>query len=98
MKDLKDRVAVVTGAGSGIGLALACRFAQAGMRLVQVLKLTRSLGRRVAEDPETYEWRDAGGDGVRVQLQRGRLDTWTLQRADAEVEAGGSAEATAGGS
>ena len=57
---------------------------QAGMRLVQILKLTRSLGLRIAEDPETYEWRDGGGDCVRVQLQRGRLDTWTLQRAYAD--------------
>jgi NAD(P)-dependent dehydrogenase (short-subunit alcohol dehydrogenase family) len=34
MKDFKGKVAVVTGAASGIGLALAHRFAQAGMRVV----------------------------------------------------------------
>ena len=34
MKDLEGRVAVVTGAASGIGLAMAKRFAQEGMRLV----------------------------------------------------------------
>jgi NAD(P)-dependent dehydrogenase (short-subunit alcohol dehydrogenase family) len=34
MKEFKGRVAVVTGAASGIGLALADRFASAGMKLV----------------------------------------------------------------
>jgi NAD(P)-dependent dehydrogenase (short-subunit alcohol dehydrogenase family) len=34
MRDLKGRVAVVTGAASGIGRAMAARFAQAGMKVV----------------------------------------------------------------
>ena len=34
MKDLRNRVAVVTGAASGIGLALAEKFANEGMKLV----------------------------------------------------------------
>ena len=34
MKDFKDRVAVITGAASGIGRAMAFRFAQEGMKLV----------------------------------------------------------------
>jgi NAD(P)-dependent dehydrogenase (short-subunit alcohol dehydrogenase family) len=34
MKDFQDKVAVVTGAASGIGRALAHRFARAGMRVV----------------------------------------------------------------
>lgn len=34
MKELKDTVAVVTGAASGLGLAMAERFAKEGMRLV----------------------------------------------------------------
>ncbi len=34
MKEFRDRVAVVTGAASGMGLAFAHRFAEAGMKLV----------------------------------------------------------------
>ena len=34
MQDFTDRVAVVTGAASGIGLATATRFAEEGMKVV----------------------------------------------------------------
>jgi hypothetical protein len=54
---------------------------QRGQRLPEILKITKSLGRKVADDPETFEWRDAGGDAVRVELRAGRLERWTLQRA-----------------
>lgn len=58
-----------------------------GMRLIEILPLTRSLGHKVADDPETFEWRDASGAAVRVQLQRGRCTDWTLSRADGEAPA-----------
>ncbi|MBE0547123.1 MAG: hypothetical protein IH627_05560 [Rubrivivax sp.] len=54
-----------------------------GLRLPQVLALTRSLGQRVAEEPETWAWRDAGGDEVQVELHDGRVTAWRLQRSDA---------------
>ena len=54
-----------------------------GMRLAQVLKLTRSLGHPAADSPETFAWRDAGGDEVRVVLRQGRTESWALQRAGA---------------
>jgi hypothetical protein len=60
---------------------------QAGSRLPQILALTRSLGSKIADDPETFEWRDAGGDAVRVELHEGRLARWTLQRGAADPPA-----------
>jgi Flp pilus assembly protein TadB len=54
-----------------------------GMQLPQVLKITRSLGRRVADEPETWAWADAGGDEVHVVLRDGRISSWELKRAGA---------------
>ena len=51
-----------------------------GLRLTQVLALTRSLGRRIADDPETFAWRDEAGDEVQVELHQGRVRAWRLQR------------------
>lgn len=51
-----------------------------GLRLPQVLTLTHSLGRKVAEDPETWAWRDEAGDEVQVELRQGRVTAWRLQR------------------
>lgn len=51
-----------------------------GLQMMQVLGLTRSLGERVADDPETWRWRDAGGDAVQVELRNGRVSAWQLQR------------------
>ena len=53
---------------------------RAGLRLPQVLALTRSLGRRVADDPETFAWADAAGDEVQVELRAGRVTAWRLRR------------------
>jgi hypothetical protein len=54
---------------------------QRGQRLPQILGITRCLGTKIADDPETFEWRDAGGDAVRIELRHGQLERWTLQRA-----------------
>ena len=53
-----------------------------GLRLMDILRLTRSLGDRLADDPETFAWRDEGGATVTVELQNGRCTRWTLQRPD----------------
>ncbi len=59
-----------------------------GMRLPDVLKLTRSLGKKIAEDPETYAWTDASGDSVQLQLHDGRLREWRLVRDPGAERAG----------
>jgi hypothetical protein len=44
---------------------------QPGWTLLQVIRLTRSLGRRVSEAPEVWAWTDPGGIEVRVTLAGG---------------------------
>jgi hypothetical protein len=56
---------------------------QPGMLLLQVLKLSQSLGHKVSDTPETYLWRDAAGDAVRLELQGGKVSRWVLERQDA---------------
>ncbi len=51
-----------------------------GMRLMDILPLTRSLGQKLADEPETYLWSDTSGAAVRVELRDGRCSGWTLQR------------------
>ena len=51
-----------------------------GMRLLQVIMLTRSLGRKLSDDPETFAWTDAAGDQVTVELRNGRVQSWQLGR------------------
>jgi uncharacterized protein (DUF58 family) len=51
-----------------------------GMQLMQILPLTRALGRKVAENPETFVWTDASGASVRVELRGGRCSGWRLER------------------
>ncbi len=52
----------------------------AGMKLVELIKLTGSLGIKQST-PDTWLWRDAGGDTVEVVLKKGKLAEWRLQRA-----------------
>jgi hypothetical protein len=60
---------------------------RAGMRLPAVIGLTRSLGRKVRDEPETFAWRDTGGDEVEIEFVGGRCTRWTLRRADTAVQA-----------
>jgi hypothetical protein len=53
---------------------------RAGMQMLQVVTLTRSLGRRVSESPEVWAWADAGQSEVIVTFVNGRCSAWLLNR------------------
>ena len=51
-----------------------------GQRLMDVILLTKSLGEKLSDEPETWVWRDEGGARVTVVLHDGRVIDWKLQR------------------
>ena len=51
-----------------------------GMQMLQVVTLTRSLGRRVSEAPEVWVWADAGASEVIITFVNGRCASWLLNR------------------
>jgi hypothetical protein len=51
-----------------------------GMRLIEVVTLARSLGRKVRDEPEAFAWRDESGAEVEVEFARGRCRNWRLTR------------------
>ena len=53
---------------------------RAGMKLSELIPLTRSLGRKLSAEPEIFEWADAGGVRVEVVLDSGQVTRWTLLR------------------
>jgi hypothetical protein len=48
--------------------------------MLDVLKMTNSLGVKTSQSPETYRWWDANGDAVDVVFVQGRTSTWALER------------------
>lgn len=51
-----------------------------GMRLLEILPLAGSLGRKLSDTPETFEWADGSGARVRVELVGGRCTAFSLHR------------------
>jgi len=64
---LQDKVAIVTGAGAGIGKAVALRYAREGARVV-VAEIDEASGEKT-----TAEIADGGGQAIFVRTDLGRL-------------------------
>ena len=53
---------------------------RAGLPMLQVVVLTKSLGQHVAAQPETWAWADASGAEVNIVFDQGRCVRWVLRR------------------
>jgi len=53
---------------------------RSGMQMLDVLTLTRSLGRRIDEKGNVLAWADDGGAEVVVTFADGRCRSWVLNR------------------
>ena len=51
-----------------------------GMTMLQVIGLTKSLGKRLDESGDDWAWHDVGGSVVRLQFRAGKLAGFTLER------------------
>ena len=52
----------------------------AGLPMIRIVTLTKSLGKRMAEAPETWAWADASGSSVTIVFDKGRCKRWALTR------------------
>ena len=48
--------------------------------MLEVVKLTKSLGQRVGNESEVWRWSDDGGSSVEITFVNGRCSRWVLQR------------------
>ena len=54
-----------------------------GLRMLQVVGMTKSLGRRQADGADVWRWADDSGDEVETVFEAGRCKHWRLLRAAA---------------
>lgn len=57
----------------------------AGMTMLQVVALTKSLGRKLDEAGERWAWQDEAGAHVSLEFERGKLVRFVLDRGVADV-------------
>ena len=58
-----------------------------GLTMMQVVGMTKSLGRKLGDSGDVWRWTDDGGNQVEVVFEDGRCQRWQLLRA-AEAEPG----------
>ena len=51
-----------------------------GLPMMQIVTLTKSLGRHLGDAPETWAWADASGAELRIVFDKGRCVRWELIR------------------
>ena len=51
-----------------------------GLPMLQIVKMTKSLGKRLGESPEVWAWSDDSGAEVRIVFDKGLCTRWTLNR------------------
>ncbi len=58
-----------------------------GLALLQVVTMTKSLGQKMSDSPETWRWTDEGGSSVTLVFDKGLLKSWTLDRPEEGIPA-----------
>lgn len=53
---------------------------QTGLTMLQVVTRTKSLGKKIEGSDDDWHWSDAGGSVVRLHFERGRLESWQIER------------------
>jgi hypothetical protein len=53
---------------------------KSGMRLLEILALTRSLGESISGKPEIWRWTDTSGASVECEMNAGKLVRFQLKR------------------
>ena len=51
-----------------------------GLNMMQVVGLTKSLGRKLGDSGDVWRWADDGGTEVEVMFDHGRCQRWQLRR------------------
>jgi hypothetical protein len=49
-----------------------------GLKLVQLVRATGSLGEAISDQPEVWRWSDSHGAALQVTFVHGRVTTWTV--------------------